>query len=147
MSELVRESRIIKKLLLTTQFRMIRQHMKSQKFMDLCAAKGIDIEKVLRSKNNREFDINYAVPDLKLKDVSQYYDMLTAHDKVDRIRVPTLSINSMDDIMIPSTNVPIADIMQNPNIIQLMVAGGGHIEYFHGLSREFVGVCNPSGHI
>lgn len=137
-SDHVLNRKILMKLMLPAQFRMIRQHMHSEKFMEKMKSRGIDVEKSLAAQTNREFDELFSLGDLGLTHSGQYYEMLTAHSLVDRIKIPMLAINSMDDILIPRSNIPEAEIPKNPNIIQLLVAGGGHIEYFHGIKREFV---------
>lgn len=137
-SDHVLGQRLLLKLMLPAQIRMVRQHMHSEKFMEKMKSRGIDVEKVLAVKTNRDFDRLFSIGDLGLTHTDQYYDMLTAHSLVDKIKVPMLAINSMDDHLIPRCNIPEADIPKNPNIIQLLVAGGGHIEYFHSIKREFV---------
>ena len=88
-----------------------------------------------------DFDNLVVKADKGVEHIDDYYELLSSHKDALSISIPLLSINSMDDPVIDPNHIPLDDIMQNPNIIQLMVAGGGHIEYFHGLSREFVSLC------
>ena len=137
-SDMVMNSKLLCRMMLPSQLRMIRQHMHSEKFLEKVKSKGIDLDRVFASKTNREFDQLFSVPDIQLKHSDEYYARLTAHDGVQKISVPLLAINSLDDTLIPRRNIPEEEIVKNPNVVQLMVAGGGHIEYFHGLKRSFV---------
>ena len=137
-SDTIMRKKMFLKILLGAQHRMIRQHMHSEKFIELLERKGIDIEKVLATKTNRHFDELFALPDMGFKTTDEYYDNLSSDKFIGDIAIPVLSINSMDDLMIPANCIPLDKIKQNPNIIQLMVAGGGHIEYFTGLKCKYV---------
>lgn len=136
-SDHIKGHKLFLKVLLAAQMKMVKQHMHSEKFLELLEKKGIDINKVLSSKSNREFDQNFALPDLTLEHTDLYYERLSTDTKLDQVRIPLLSINSMDDILIPPSQVPLEQIKQNANIIQLMVSGGGHIEYYHTIKRKY----------
>lgn len=137
-SDNVYKKKMFLKPMLETQKRMIRQHMHSERFLELLEKKGIDIDKVMACKDNKEFDRLFALPDLGLESISAYYDALSSDSRISEISIPLLSINSCDDLLIPPSVVPLAKIEQTPNIVQLMVSGGGHIEYFTGLGRRYV---------
>jgi len=136
-SDAVRKSKLFLKHMLAAQHRMIKQHMHSEKFVELLERKGIDVERVLATTDNADFDELFALPDMGFKTRDEYYNSLSSDKLIGDITVPVLSINSMDDLLIPTSCVPLEKIQQNPNIIQLMVAGGGHIEYFSGLNRRY----------
>ena len=141
----IRNNILLRKALHGTMLEMFREHLHHEEFIEHCKNKGIDIDKVLNSKDNFEFDTYMSIRDLELSHPDEYYNMMSSHLQMEKINVPLLTINSGDDPLIPATSVPINSILQNPNIIQLMVAGGGHIEYFHGLRCEFVDLSNLVG--
>ena len=115
-----------------------RSHMHCQHFHDLLAKKGVDVNEVLQTKSNFEFDMVFFCKAMGFASREEYYDLFSTGERVAQLRVPTLSISSKDDLLIPFANVPLDKIRQNEHIFQINVAGGGHIEYYHGLKCEFV---------
>lgn len=64
-----------------------------------------------------------------------YKEFLTKYDSnkmVHKIDIPIFSMNSVDDELCPSMNVPEEEIKKNKNIIHLKVNGGAHISYYSG---------------
>lgn len=135
----IRDNPLLRKVMHTTMVHMFRHHLHHEEFVDLCIEKGIDIEKVVSSKDNFEFDTYMSIRDLELDHPDQYYDMMSSHLHMNCISVPLLCINSEDDPLIPATSVPLNSILENEKIIQVMVAGGGHIEYFSGPYMDWWG--------
>jgi len=133
----IRDNPLLRKALHGTMLRMFRTHLHHEEFVDLCKQKGIDIDKVLNSKDNFEFDTYMSIRDLELEHPDQYYALMSSHLEMEQITTPLLCVNSEDDPLIPATNVPLNSILQNEQIIQVMVAGGGHIEYFSGLRMDW----------
>ena len=80
---------------------------------------------------NDFFDI--AVTEGGLSNREEYYERLSSHRGVKDLNLPILSINSEDDIFCPFENLPLQDISENNNIIQVNVVGGGHITYWSGI--------------
>ncbi len=141
----IRNNILLRKAMHGVMIEMFREHLHHEEFIEHCKQKNIDINKVLNSKDNFEFDTYMSIRDLELSHPDEYYDMMCSHMHMEKVPVPLLTVNSEDDPLIPATNVPLNSIQQNPNIIQLMVAGGGHIEYFHGLNCEFVNFVHLVG--
>ena len=136
-SDNIKNSFILNKFFHAQQLSIFRSHLHNEKFVKFMKSKGVNIRKVLDSKNNKEFDEQCSILDLELDHPDKYYEMLTSKNLIKEISVPVLSINSEDDPLIPKTNVPIQDIESNSNLIQLMVSGGGHIDYLDGWKCEF----------
>lgn len=137
-SRTINNNILLNKAMHSTTLSMFRQNLHHPEFVDLCKKKGVNIERVLNTKTFREFDWEFCIKELNLKHPEEYYELLSSHKYISKISVPVLSVNSEDDPIIPTSNIPFKDILQNPNFIQIMVAGGGHIEYFHGFELEFV---------
>lgn len=74
--------------------------------------------------------------DCKQATLEDYYRLLSSDEKVESIKIPLLSINSMDDPIIDATTVPLKKIIENENIIQININGGGHISYFANISHR-----------
>ena len=136
-ADTIHSNPLLRKSFHSTMVFMFRQHLHHEGFMELCRQKGICVESVLNSKDNKDFDKKFAALDHGMP-IQEYYKSLSSYSHMDEITVPLLSINSGDDPVIKSHAIPMHKILDNPNIIQLMVAGGGHIEYFHGLKCEYV---------
>lgn len=75
----------------------------------------------------------FLAKDLGFESELEFYEKITVHDKVHKVMIPTLSINSSDDMVCPIDCIPIEEIEENPNMIQVNTVGGGHIEFFQGL--------------
>jgi abhydrolase domain-containing protein 1/3 len=145
-SDVIAKNFFLNKIILQNQLMVFRKHLHNESYLEFLKLKNINIDAVLKCKTNREFDQRCSIRDLEMSSPSDYYSMLSSSSAIKDISIPVLSVNSEDDLLIPPTNVPMAAIQQNPNIIQLMVAGGGHIEYFTGLNCEFVISFLHSGH-
>ncbi len=129
---------LIGKAFRQTMVEMFRIQLAHEEFTKLCETKGINTDKVLTCKTIEEFGMFVTAIDHGVSHPNEYFENLSTHKLAKEISIPLLSINSEDDPIVHPSLVPVDDIVQNPNIIQLMVAGGGHIEYFHGLKRQLV---------
>ena len=61
--------------------------------------------------------------------------MLSSSKDVHKINIPMLNLHSRDDFVCPYKHVPVDKIKENPNIIDIVVGGGGHIGYYSGTFR------------
>ena len=73
--------------------------------------------------------------EMKCKNLQEYFDMLSSHEMVDKIRVPMLNMHSKDDFVCHYKHVPVDKIKANEYIIDVVVGGGGHIGYHTGTFR------------
>jgi len=97
-----------------------------------------NLEKVTNSKTNLEIDEFLAAKDAGCSSLDEFYALVESHKLVHKIRVPLVSINSDDDMFIDNSGIPYSEIEKTDSIIQINVAGGGHIEFFSGLQAENV---------
>jgi predicted alpha/beta-fold hydrolase len=121
---------------------IFRQQLHHPNFIKVCQSKGISIPDSLKAKNVYEFDEVFTCKCMGLANADAVYEYFSTHKDMEKISVPLLSVNSRDDPIVDPALVPLEDIMANENIIQLMVAGGGHIEYYNGLGLEFVSLSS-----
>lgn len=56
-----------------------------------------EMDKVLASKTIKEFDSNFTSVHFGFEDVQDYYRSATLHNKLDKIKVPTLCLSAADD--------------------------------------------------
>ena len=65
-----------------------------------------DLEKVFSSRTIREFDSSFTSKLFGYNDVSEYYKDACIGGKLDRIRIPTLALNALDDPFSPGRVCP-----------------------------------------
>ena len=135
----ISESYLLNKAACGVMVSMFREHLHHEEFLELCRDRGIDPEHVKLAKNVKEFHERVTCKDVGAKTPKEYLNSMSSAHVIGKLKTPVLSVNSVEDPLVPFKCVPIRDIELNPHIIQLMVGGGGHIEYFHGMKREFVG--------
>jgi len=87
----------------------------------------------LTTNSNLHVDFELCAKDCGFDSLDLYYEKISSDEAVEKISVPMLSINSLDDLVVSSSGIPISKIEESDNIIQINVSGGGHIEYFTGL--------------
>ena len=136
-NEHLQNSLLLNKAVCHTMVGMFRDHLHHEEFLQLCGERGIDPQAVTQAKTIKEFHERLTCKDVGLATPTDYYESVSTHRAIDQVSVPMLSVNSLDDPLIPADCVPLRQIEENPNLVHLMVGGGGHIEYFHGLRREF----------
>jgi len=75
------------------------------------------------------FDDSVVAPRNGYRDAGEYYGENAARYYLDRIRVPTLVIHSLDDPWIPAPAYTEYSWEQNPNLIPLISRRGGHVGF------------------
>jgi predicted alpha/beta-fold hydrolase len=135
--ETIAKSRLLDYGVCQTMVGIFRDQLHHEEFIEHIARRGIDPQAAVQVKSSTEFHKRVTCKDLGHPEPSHFYDSLSSHRHIQHIQVPLLAVNSMDDPLIPSQSIPTEAIRSNPNIIQVLVGGGGHIEYFHGLRMEF----------
>ena len=78
----------------------------------------------------RQFDHHYTAPDGGYESAEEYYERVAARHVLAQIRVPTLIITAQNDPLIPHSCFEIPAISQNPAIILLAPAHGGHCGFY-----------------
>lgn len=141
----VKKNPLLRKGIHDYQIKLFKEQLEYESFQKLLESRQICKDTVLSTKDNQHFDQVCAAVGLGLQSRDHYYDALSTHDKIARIRTPVLSLNTNDDFLIPTDVIPFAEIESNPYFLHLQVTGGGHIEYFHGCHASYVDSCHFSG--
>lgn len=95
--------------------------------------KNVNMKNVLRSRTIREFDTNFTAKQFGFKDVEEYYQKATLHDKMHLIKVPVLCLNAADDPFQPFEAIPLKEFSKSKNIAIVVTPRGGHIGFLEGL--------------
>ncbi|KAI8321334.1 AB-hydrolase YheT [Martensiomyces pterosporus] len=93
-----------------------------------------DMEKILATKRMKDFDQHFVAKSFGFSSCWEYYDATSSSPYVDKIAIPFLAINTLDDPTIPVRAVPIEKLKRNPNTSLVLVKHGGHLGFFSGLS-------------
>lgn len=134
----IKKNPFLRKGIHSYQKKLFKEQLAHQSFNELLKSKNICPQQVLKTTDNQHFDDVCSSIGLDLKVKEEYYDALSTHHLVHEIKIPMLSINSSDDLLIPVNVIPLGEIKDNPHIVHLQVTGAGHTEYFHGCKAEYV---------
>lgn len=109
-----------------------------------------NMEKVLQSKTIKEFDSHFTSIHFGYGNVDNYYKQATLHNKLHKIKVPTLCLSAADDPFQPldgelnlksaklkinfyrSTAIPIKAAEMSSHVAIVVTARGGHIAFLEG---------------
>ncbi|KAK2577444.1 hypothetical protein KPH14_003550 [Odynerus spinipes] len=94
---------------------------------------NINWDNVLRSRSIREFDTHFTVKQFGYKDVEEYYQKATLHDKLHLIQVPVLCLNAADDPFQPFEAIPLNESSKTENVAIAITSRGGHIGFLEGI--------------
>lgn len=123
---------ILKHAMLKTLMETFENHLHCEKFQKALKKRKIDPKLVLKAKCSDEFNKIFSLRFTKYKDLDAYKSGVSSVGYIKSIAIPALAINSKNDIVAPHVAIPLEEIKDNHNYIQLMVNGGGHMEYFSG---------------
>jgi predicted alpha/beta-fold hydrolase len=96
----------------------------------------IDVGRTLESRTFREFDGASTAPLHGFIDAEDYYSRSSSARYVDRIRTPTVLIQSFDDPFLPADAVPTSAVNNNPFTTGLFTERGGHVGFVAGTPWE-----------
>ncbi|KAJ2778526.1 hypothetical protein H4R18_004552 [Coemansia javaensis] len=95
-----------------------------------------DIDAIMRAKRVCDVDNALTARAYGFKDCWEYYAACSSTDFIERIRCPFLAINALDDPIALPEGLPMDQIAKNPRAAIALVAHGGHIGFFSGLSAR-----------
>ena len=78
-----------------------KEHLHEPLFLKMLQEKGIDPDYVLQSVTTDEYNGRYSVVLGGYKDLVEWKEFSSSYKQVKHINIPTLSINSTDDPIIP----------------------------------------------
>ncbi len=99
---------------------------------ELLLAAGIDLDRVLAARTFREFDDAATAPLHGFRDADDYYRRCSSAAFLERIRVPTLLLQSKDDPFLPPDAFPWSAVRANARLQVAMTEAGGHVGFIGG---------------
>ncbi|OBZ66910.1 hypothetical protein A0H81_13256 [Grifola frondosa] len=78
----------------------------------------------------REYDEMVTAPLYGFKDAADYYYSISSSRFVERIRIPCLAINSLDDPIVGKSNLPLSQVSRSPWVVLAATRSGGHMGWF-----------------
>ncbi|GMR31245.1 hypothetical protein PMAYCL1PPCAC_01440, partial [Pristionchus mayeri] len=109
-----------------------------QPFKEMFKGK-IDWEHVMASETMRHFDARFIAPLAGCASVEEYYTTTSLAPKVDRIPVPTLTVNAADDCFSPTHSIPFDDVCRSANVAVCLTAHGGHTAFMQAANPNHPG--------
>lgn len=94
---------------------------------------GWNKEKVMSSKTIKEFDSHFTSIHFGYGTVENYYKKATLHNKLHKIKVPTLCLSAADDPFQPLDAIPIKGAEKSSHVAIVVTAYGGHIAFLEGI--------------
>ncbi|CAH1399095.1 unnamed protein product [Nezara viridula] len=88
---------------------------------------------ILKCETIRDLDNNYTARAFGYKDANDYYDHATIHDKIHKVTLPVLCLNSADDPFQPVEGIPLDVANKMDNICIAVTSRGGHIGFMEGI--------------
>jgi len=94
------------------------------------------IQEIHSLKLISEFDDKFTSKILGFKNIDEYYLDSQLNRFLEKIRVPFLSIFTLDDPVIPYDAIPLQLMQKNKNLITMISRKGGHLGFFSGIIPE-----------
>jgi uncharacterized protein len=90
---------------------------------------GLNFDRLQRARSLREFDEDATAPLHGFRDAEDYYARSSSNTFLDRIRVPTLLVQALDDPFLPVEALPIEAIGTNAHLHPAFTRRGGHVGF------------------
>ncbi|KAI8976072.1 Alpha/Beta hydrolase protein [Pilobolus umbonatus] len=103
----------------------------------------IDPEEIMACKTLREFDEACTSKMFDFKNAKAYYHDASSSRFIDRVKIPLLCLNALDDPIAYGEAIPYAEIKSNPNVVLATTDLGGHIGWFEHLQRPTRWMIKP----
>jgi len=104
-------------------------------FEPLVQTHGVDIEGALNTTRTWDFDEKFTRRIFGFKSPEEYYDTVSCKHYLHDIKIPTLSLSTLDDPVITKDCIPYESFKKNPNTLLAVTRTGGHIGWFEGLQN------------
>ena len=105
-------------------------HLKRKVKLKRHITKGIiDYKKVMKTFNFRDFDELYTAPIHGFESAEDYWYKSSANRNLDKIRIPTLILNALDDTFLPDSSYPFEIARSSPHIYLETPKFGGHVGF------------------
>lgn len=90
---------------------------------------GLDVSGLDRIKTLTEFDDRYTAPLHGFRSAIEYYEQCSSLRFVDKIRIPTLIINTLNDPFLSPECFPAALLKNHPFVNLQILSRGGHVGF------------------
>ena len=90
-----------------------------------------DVAAVRHARTLRAFDDAFTAPLHGFRNVDHYWSSASAKPHLDRIRVPTLVVNALNDPFVPASSLPTPDAPLGAGVTLLQPIQGGHAGFPH----------------
>ena len=97
---------------------------------DDVAELGLNVDKILQSKNLREFDDAFTAPFHGFDSEDDYYISCSALPLLPNITIPTLLLSALDDPMLTPECYPEVNQINNPLVKAVYTQHGGHVGFY-----------------
>lgn len=94
------------------------------------------VQEMPKIKLISEFDEKFTYKILGFKNLEEYYLDSNLDRFLEKIKVPFLSIFTLDDPVIPYDAIPLQLMQKNKNLITMISKKGGHLGFFSGIIPE-----------
>ncbi len=91
-----------------------------------------DIEGALAARTVREYDDAATARLHGFRDAWHYYQQSSCHAWVEKIRIPTMILHSLDDPFLPASSVPVQAVRENQWVTDGLTGKGGHVGFISG---------------
>ncbi|RCK54642.1 hypothetical protein Cantr_04258 [Candida viswanathii] len=78
----------------------------------------------------KQFDDKFTAKLFGLNSADEYYRNASPLQRLLKVRVPTIILNSLDDPIVGSRSLPVSEINLNPYLTMVTTTNGGHIGWF-----------------
>lgn len=110
-----------------------RNSKKIRKSMEKCPyLSDLNLDQLESCDDVKLFDEIFSSRLSGYRSADEYYRNISAVNKIDKIDIPVLCINSRDDPITPEKAIAFDDIKVNPNIFLLVTDRGGHMAFISG---------------
>jgi uncharacterized protein len=92
----------------------------------------VDLKSVRAARSLREFDDAATAPLHGFTDAAEYYHRSSSMHFLERVRVPTLLLQSKDDPFLPAGSLPLGSVARNPHLFPGFTETGGHVGFVEG---------------
>jgi predicted alpha/beta-fold hydrolase len=92
----------------------------------------INVERTLAARTFYEFDDASTAPLHGFRDADEYYERSSSAQYIEKIRVPTMLIHSLDDPFLPASAIPREAALRNSCVECRFTDRGGHVGFVEG---------------
>jgi len=132
----INSKRLIRFVMTKSLLQTFTAHLHDERFNAALQQKNIDVKHVMASTSSDEFNERFSMAFTEYPTLDDYKEGVSSRAFIRHIPIPTLSVNSKNDEVVPYKAIPYDEIALNENFVQILVSGGGHLEYFSTIKRR-----------